>query len=307
MLKYSMERGVYISDEEIPQSSAANDITEEQEAQSEEVSAETSNDVQQRATILVVEDNDDLRTFLCSILGNEYNVLQAENGQRGLEIAESDMPDFIITDVMMPVMDGLTMIKKIKQNSDICHIPIIVLSAKASMEDRIEGLKSGIDDYITKPFSATYLKLRVSNIISHRRIIQQTFVEQLKPDDKKTYKLESPEIVNADNEMMKKLMDFMEDNISNTELKIEDLADAVNLGRSVFYGKIKSITGMTPVDFVRHIRILRAEELITRSDYSFSQIAYMVGFSDPKYFSKCFKKETGMTPSEYRSHKDLRI
>ena len=307
MLKYSMERGVYISDEEIPQSSAVNDMAEEQESQAEEASTETVDDVQQRATILVVEDNDDLRIFLCSILGNEYNVLQAENGQRGLEIAESDMPDFIITDVMMPVMDGLTMIKKIKQNSDICHIPIIVLSAKASMEDRIEGLKSGIDDYITKPFSATYLKLRVSNIISHRRIIQQTFVEQLKPDDKKTYKLESPEIVNADNEMMKKLMDFMEDNISNTEMKIEDLADAVNLGRSVFYGKIKSITGMTPVDFVRHIRMLRAEELITRSDYSFSQIAYMVGFSDPKYFSKCFKKETGMTPSEYRSHKDLRI
>ena len=307
MLKYSMERGVYISDEEIPQSSTVNDLAEEQETQAEEVSAVVADDEQQRATILVVEDNDDLRIFLCSILGNEYNVLQAENGQRGLEIAESDMPDFIITDVMMPVMDGLTMIKKIKQNSDICHIPIIVLSAKASMEDRIEGLKSGIDDYITKPFSATYLKLRVSNIISHRRIIQQTFVEQLKPDDKKTYKLESPEIVNADNEMMKKLMDFMEDNISNTELKIEDLADAVNLGRSVFYGKIKSITGMTPVDFVRHIRMLRAEELITRSDYSFSQIAYMVGFSDPKYFSKCFKKETGMTPSEYRSHKELRI
>ena len=259
-------------------------------------------------SVLIVEDDRNIAELLQLYLEKEgYAVTLAYDGAQGLSKFHTIGPDLVLLDVMMPVMDGLTMIKKIKQNSDICHIPIIVLSAKASMEDRIEGLKSGIDDYITKPFSATYLKLRVSNIISHRRIIQQTFVEQLKPDDKKTYKLESPEIVNADNEMMKKLMDFLEDNISNTELKIEDLADAVNLGRSVFYGKIKSITGMTPVDFVRHIRMLRAEELITRSDYSFSQIAYMVGFSDPKYFSKCFKKETGMTPSEYRSHKDLRI
>ena len=242
-----------------------------------------------------------MRTFLVSILSNEYNVLQAENGKVGLEIAQKEMPDFIITDVMMPVMDGLTMIKKIKKNNDICHIPIVVLSAKASMEDRIEGLKAGIDDYITKPFSATYLKLRVSNIISHRRMMQQTYVEQLKPEDRKTYKLDAPEIVNADNEMMKTLMDFLEKRIDDPELKIEELADAVHLGRSVFYGKIKSIVGMTPVDFVRHIRMQRAEELISKSDYSFSQIAYMVGFSDPKYFSKCFKKETGMTPSEYRA------
>lgn len=250
--------------------------------------------------LLVVEDNADLRAFLVSILSPDYVVLQADNGQNGLDIAEREMPDFIITDVMMPVMDGLTMVHHIKQNKDICHIPIIVLSAKASLEDRLQGLSEGIDDYITKPFSALYLKSRVSNIIRQRHLLQQNYVTQLKPDDHRTYKLDAPQIVDADNEMMKKLMDYLEKRINDPTLKIEDLADAVHLGRTVFYGKIKSIVGMTPVDFVRHIRMQRAEELVANSNYPFSQIAYMVGFSDPKYFGKCFKKETGMTPSEYR-------
>ena len=135
-------------------------------------------------------------------------------------------------------------------------------------------------------------------------MLQQNYIAQLRPDDNRTYKLESPQIVDADNEMMKQLMAYLETHISDPDLKIEDLADAVHLGRSVFYGKIKSIVGMTPVDFVRHIRIQRAEELVIKSAYSFSQIAYEVGFSDPKYFSKCFKKETGMTPSEYRTMKN---
>ena len=212
------------------------------------------------------------------------------------------MPDFIITDVMMPVMDGLTMVRHIRQHTDTCHIPIIVLSAKASLDDRIEGLKEGVDDYITKPFSAVYLKTRVANIISQRQMLQQTYVEQIRPADKQTYQLESPQIVDADNEMMKQLLDYLEKRLDDPTLKIEELADAVHLGRSVFYGKVKAIVGMTPVDFVRHIRMQRAQELIVKSTYSFSQIAYMVGFSDPKYFSKCFKKVTGKTPSEYRKN-----
>lgn len=291
MLRYSMEKGVYISDNQIAGAPAtAIPAVAAVEAVSQE----------KREHILVVEDNDDVRDFLVSILQDEYNVLAAENGQRGLEIAETEMPEFIITDVMMPVMDGLTMVHRIKQNKDICHIPIIVLSAKASLQDRLDGLREGIDDYITKPFSAIYLKSRVSNIIRQRHLLQQAYLEQIKPEDRKIYSLEAPQIVDTDNEMMNQLLGYLEEHISDASLKIDDLADAVNLGRSVFYGKIKSIVGMTPVDFVRHIRMQRAEQLIAGSNYPFSQIAYMVGFSDPKYFGKCFKKETGMTPSEYR-------
>lgn len=320
MLKYSMEHGVYISDDNVAYrytqeaggllpSGMASDVEGGAAAHAGKKEGERT------LTLLVVEDNDDLRSFLYSILSGEYRVLLAENGQEGLEMAEREMPDFIITDVMMPVMDGLAMVHRIKQNNDICHIPIIVLSAKASLEDRLQGLKEGIDDYITKPFSALYLKSRVHNIISQRQMLQQAYLENLAVAENREadsgtgaeraaqpvmYKLETPQIVDADKEMMKQLLAFLEEHIDDANLKIEDLADAVRLGRSVFYGKIKSMVGMTPVDFVRHIRMQRAEELIAKSNYPFSQIAYMVGFSDPKYFSKCFKKETGMTPSEYR-------
>ncbi len=260
-----------------------------------------------KTRLLVVEDNDDLRSFLVSILSNQYTMLQAENGKVGLETAIREMPEFIITDVMMPVMDGLTMVHQIKQNKDICHIPIIVLSAKASLNDRLQGLNEGIDDYITKPFSATYLRHRVENIIAQRKMLQQNYLDQLTPSDKgdntapkKEYRLEEVQIVDADKEMMDKLMAFLEENISNADLKIEDLSNSVNLGRTVFYEKMKSIVGMSPIDFLRHIRLQRAQELVAKSSDTFSQIAYAVGFTDPKYFGKCFKRETGMTPSEYR-------
>ena len=256
--------------------------------------------INQNTKLLIVEDNDDLRAFLINILHNEYTVMTAENGKIGLETAKKKMPDFIITDVMMPVMDGLTMVHQIKLNKNICHIPIIVLSAKASLDDKLQGLREGIDDYITKPFSATYLKHRVENIISQRKMLQQTYLEQIRPADATTYQLENPQIVDTDKEMMKKLMAFLEENIGKADMKIEDMSASVNLGRTVFYEKTKSIIGMSPVDFVRHLRMKRAEELIAKSKASFSEIAYEVGFSDPKYFGKCFKKETGMTPSEYR-------
>jgi YesN/AraC family two-component response regulator len=294
MLDYSKTHNLYISDENAKV--FAND-----EESINELNDEISEENDKRIRLLIVEDNDDLRYFLTSILDNEYTIIQAEDGQKGLEMAEREMPDFIISDVMMPVMDGLTMVHQIKQNKDICHIPIIILSAKASLDDRLQGLKEGIDDYITKPFSATYLKQRVRNIIDQRRMLQQTYIEQIVPEDSSTFKLEAPQIVDADKEMMKKLLDYMNENISNANIRIEDLADAVNLGRTVFYGKIKSITGMTPIDFVHHIRIERAEELIANSNYQISQISYLTGFSDPKYFSHSFKKDTGMTPSEYRN------
>ena len=257
--------------------------------------------------LMVVEDNNDLRSFLMSILQDDYTMIEAENGLMGLEKAQNELPDFIITDIMMPEMDGLTMIRHIKENPDICHIPIIVLSAKASLEDRLEGLKAGIDDYISKPFSATYLKQRIENIIGQRHMLQQTMLGKLgeritatQSQNIERFRLDEPQIVDADQEMMESLMKYIEKRIDDQDLKIEELADAVNLGRTVFYGKIKSIVGMSPSDFLRHVRMQRAEELVSKSQLTFSQIAYSVGFSDPKYFTKCFKKETGMTPSEYR-------
>lgn len=278
-------------------------------------------------TILIVEDNDDLRGFLSDILSPQYTVLTASNGREGLQIAESGQPDFIITDVMMPEMDGLTMVKKIKSQKQLSHIPIIVLSAKTSPADRMEGLQAGIDDYISKPFSATLLRQRIANIIAQRTMLQQKYMEMIgqqlnkaesadvqpsvenqasqepAPVERREYRLESPQIIEADQVMMEKLMKFLEERIGDENLRIEEMADAVSMGRTVFYGKIKAIVGMSPSDFLRTLRMQRAEDLMVNSKLNFSQIAFSVGFSDPKYFTKCFKKETGMTPSEYRKQK----
>lgn len=332
MLRKSHDKGVYISDETAGDTSA---VTVHDDADASvgadggvvakpEVSADPSKD-----TILVVEDNDDLRSFLTDILSSQYNVLSASNGREGLETAEASQPDFILTDVTMPEMDGLTMVRNIKSNKHLSHIPIIVLSAKASEQDRVLGLREGIDDYVTKPFSATYLRQRIANIIAQRHMLQQSYLESLgsgntaavtvetmqeggadvepsAPEADVTaarnteYRLDSPQVVDSDKEMMATLMAFINEHIEEEGLKIEELAEAVNLGRTVFYGKIKALVGMTPSDFLRRMRMQRAEELIVRTRMNFSEIAFKVGFSDPKYFTKCFKKETGMTPSEYR-------
>ena len=318
MLKYSKQHGVYITETE----DETDDLSTPAVATLPQES--TKQPVDEGAPkLLIVEDNDDLRTFLYTILSHRYNILVAENGKVGLEKATAEQPDFIITDVTMPEMDGLTMVHQIKQNPDICHIPIVVLSAKASLEDRLQGLKEGIDDYITKPFSATYLRQRIENIIAQRSMLQRTWLGQLGGSEnalsdnahyteetkaeapQREYRLEAPEIVDTDQEMMEQLMQYLESHISDQDLKIEDMADAVNLGRTVFYGKIKSIVGMAPFDFLRHIRMQRAEDLISRSQMNISEVAYAVGFTDPKYFTKCFKKETGMTPTEYRDKKGM--
>ena len=255
-----------------------------------------------RITVLVVEDNVELRYFLVSSLSSSYNVFEARNGQEGLEMAQSRQPDFIITDIMMPVMDGMTMIRKIKACPDTCHIPIVVLSARTAINYRIEGLNEGIDDYITKPFSVSYLKSRVDNIIRQRRQLQQAYVSKLNAagDGHLIYKADSPGIADADKEFARRLVDYLEPRISDPELKIDDITRAMALSRTVFYGKVKSLFGMSPIDFVRHMRILRAERLIVESRMSFSEIAYSVGFTDPKYFGRTFKAKTGMTPSDYR-------
>ena len=252
-------------------------------------------------SILVVEDNEELKAFLKSILSENYTVITASNGEEGLQHAVDDLPDLIISDVMMPVMDGLEMIRH------ICHIPIIVLSAKASLDDRIAGLEQGIDDYITKPFSATYLKTRVASLLRQRKALQELYMNRLM-EGKNTSSPDpltpsQPQITPYDEQFMKKVMAYMEEQMDNAELTIDEFAEQLMLSRTIFYRKLKSIVGLTPVDFIREIRIKRAVQLIDSDEYNFSQVAYMTGFNDPKYFSKCFKKVIGITPSEYKERK----
>lgn len=288
-------------------------------------------------TVLVVEDNGDLRKFLYAILSSMYNVLLAENGKAGLLMSRTEKPDFIITDVTMAVMDGITMIKEIKQDHDLVQIPIIILSAKASVEDRLKGFEMGVDAYMTKPFSTQYLLGRIDAVIKQRRALQKEMLEKLEqsgniaglknmqmiPEPKKTLSQITSEIAEKEREdaekaktlhesdfafmaslindkVTAKILKYVTENMSNPDLKIDDIAEAMGMSRSVLYAKIKQSVSMTPIDFVRHIRIMRASELLQQTDDTLASISFEVGFSDPKYFSKVFKKEMGIVPSEYR-------
>ena len=202
------------------------------------------------------------------------------------------------------------MIRHLKEDVNICHIPITVLSAKSSLDDRIDALEEGIDDYITKPFSATYLKTRIAQLFKQRKLLQEVYLSRLTEkneehvkENEMDFRPQQPKVMDADKVFMQKVMSFLEENMDNPELEIDDFASHLCLGRTVFYRKLKSIVGLTPVEFVRAMRIKRAVQLLDSSDYNFSQIAYMTGFTDPKYFGKCFKKVMGVTPTEYKSNK----
>lgn len=284
-------------------------------------------DMQKEITILVVEDNNDLRKYLYTILNDSYNVLLAENGKAGLVVARKNTPDFILTDVTMPVMDGITMIHHLKQDLALKNIPIVVLSAKASAEDQLKGFEEGIDGYLTKPFSVNYLLGRIEAVLNKRRAIQTDILQRLKAagdqdaiaalrilptsasKEQATAPVNAEEVKERDKAFMsvqindaliENILNYVLDNISSPEMKIDDIADAMGMSRSVLYNRIKTSVGMTPVDFVRHIRIMKASELLRDTDDTLTAIAFNLGFSDPKYFSKVFKKEMGVVPTEYR-------
>lgn len=271
--------------------------------------SESDTQNEEAVSVLIVEDNTELRSFLHDILSSTYRVIEATNGQEGLEHALQYMPDFIISDIMMPVMDGLDMVKAIKENRDICHIPIVLLSAKSSLDDRISGMEQGIDDYITKPFSSTYLKARIKSLLLQRRQLQQFYLEQWSEKQKNitTTNIEvnpsQPQIVSFDEQFMQQVMEVMEKQMDNSEFTIDEFAQELSMGRTVFYQKLKAVIGLSPVDFIREMRIKHAKQLIDSGEYNVSEIAYMTGFNDPKYFSKCFKKQFGMSPSEYNKEK----
>ena len=377
----------YLAEAEKAEKELEENMTEEEKVAREEQRKEH--------TVLVVEDNKDLRKYLYTILSEHYNVLLAENGKAGLLMTRTEMPDFIITDVTMPVMDGITMVQEIKQDHELSQIPIIILSAKASVQDRLKGFEMGVDAYMTKPFSTEYLLGRISAVLKQRHNLQKEMIQKLEHtgnligkamsggissgingsknkglnnglnnalnnglndalnnglnnalnnglnnalnDDQnggliassanepeKTLSQITREITEKEREKEEiakqkreqsdfafmasqindattsRILKYVTEHIDTPDLKIDDIADAMGMSRSVLYTKIKQQLGMTPIDFVRHVRIMRACELLKDTDEPLSSVAFAVGFSDPKYFSKVFKRETGIVPTEYR-------
>lgn len=258
---------------------------------------------EENSVILVVEDDDDLRSFIKSILSPHYSILEASNGLEGYNIAITDQPDFIISDIMMDKLDGIGLLKRIRENSETSHIPFILLTAKTNIETKVQGLEYGADDYITKPFSVKYLKAKIENIIAQRKHLYETYTDR--DYISRNEKIENEEsvstITSQDEDFMLRMINEIEKNIDNSEYVVNDLAVAMAMSRTVFYKKVKSLTGFSPIEFIRDIKIKYAAQLLESGKYSIKEVSYMIGISDTKYFTQCFKKKYGMTPSEYRN------
>lgn len=259
----------------------------------------------EKETILIVEDNQELRFFIRTIFAQYFNVIEAENGNTGLEKSKLYMPDIIISDVMMPEKDGIEMVRELREEMTTSHIPIVMLTAKSTIESKIEGMKLGADDYITKPFSAAYLKARIFNLLEQRKKLQALYCASLLPASTEQplagkKETTTPALSPNDQRFMDKVMETIEKHLDNGDLTVEDIAGEVNMSRSVFFKKLKTLTGLSPVEFLKEIRMKRAAQLIETEEYNMAQIAYMVGLNDSHYFSKCFKQQYGMTPTEYK-------
>ena len=260
----------------------------------------------EKETILIVEDNRELRFFLRTIFAQYFNVIEAENGRIGLEKSKTYQPDILVSDVMMPEMDGIEMVRALREEMTTSHIPIVLLTAKSTIESKIEGMKLGADDYITKPFSAAYLKARIFNLLEQRKKLQALYCASLIPTSSERQTTEQPKQISApalspnDQKFMDKVLETIDRNLDNGDLMVEDIASEVNMSRSVFFKKLKTLTGLSPIEFLKEIRMKRAAQLIETEEYNMAQIAYMVGFNDSHYFSKCFKQQYGITPTEYK-------
>lgn len=261
----------------------------------------TENIQNSRLTILVAEDDEDLRNFMKTILTPYYNILESADGLEAYNIAITDQPDFIISDIMMPELDGIGLLKRIKDNSETSHIPFIFLSAKTNIESKLEGLDYGADDYITKPFSVKYLRARIDNIINQRKHLYETFTNKNYLPNKVKKEENQPHLTSQDEQFLLKMKQEIENNIDNSEYVVNDLATAMAMSRTVFFKKVKSLTGFSPIEFIRDIKIKYAARMLETENYSIKEISYMVGIGDTKYFTQCFKKQYEMTPSEYRA------
>ena len=247
--------------------------------------------------VLIVEDNEDFRFYLKDNLRSNYNILEAPNGKSGLEMAQEFMPDLIVSDVMMPEMDGIEFCQKIKSDPKTSQIPFILLTAVTSDEQQVQGFEFGADGYITKPFSFEILESRIRNLVKKHNIIQKKLQKKI------DIKLSEIEITSKDEKLINKALSLVEEHMSNPDFSVEELSREIGMSRVHLYKKLLAITGKTPIEFIRTIRLKRAAQLLEKSQMSVSEVAYKVGFNNPKYFTKYFKTEFNMLPSVFMAEK----
>ena len=247
----------------------------------------------EKPTVLIVEDNEDMRQFIRYILSDSYNLIEAENGEEGFEVAKKHLPDVVISDVMMPKTDGFDLCQLLKTNVATNHIPVILLTAYALDEQKQVGFESGADAYISKPFNVRLLKTRVRKLIENRKKIRESFSNFLLNETKQET------LGKVEQQFITDFTQYVENSIANPELNIDEIADTLGLSRSNLYRKIKSLTDYSPNELIRTIRVKYAKQLLNSKAKSISEVAYEVGFSSPSYFAKCFKDFYNESPTEY--------
>jgi len=246
-----------------------------------------------KALLLIVEDNEDIRAYLNECLEEKYRILQAENGEVGLAKAIAELPDLILADISMPKMDGIEMCSQLKSKLVTSHIPIILLTARTSLIFKIDGVENGADDYVTKPFNMQLLEARIKNLIRSRNKLKEKFA--------KNFDLSPSGIVmnSLDEKLLSQVKQIVESNMDNSDFSVEQLANSLHLSRMQLYRKLKALTGKSPNKIIREIRLQCAAQLLKSKQYNVADVTYMVGYNDLKYFRDQFKKEFGVSPSEY--------
>ncbi len=226
-------------------------------------------------------------------MAGSYSILEAADGNEGLTISFCEIPDLIISDIMMPGLDGIEVSQKLKSDSRTSHIPLILLTAKATLRDKLEGLETGADDYIMKPFESSELKARIKNLLEQRKRLHEHF--------KKfgLFEIEEKKLLSIDQKFLQKAVEIINENITDPYFNVESFAEKMAVSRSLLYKKLVSLTGESPVEFIKRIRLTKAAVLIGKDFGNITDISFAVGFSNPSYFTECFKNQFGVPPSMY--------
>jgi DNA-binding response OmpR family regulator len=246
-----------------------------------------------KPALLLVEDNEDFRFYLKDNLKFHYRILEAADGKAGFRQAQEHLPDLVVSDVMMPEMNGIELCRKIKQEKTTSHIPVILLTARTAEEQKVEGFDSGADDYVTKPFNFEILQARIRNLIHQRELFQRDF---RKPMEVRASTLA---ITSLDEKLIQNAINFVEQHISDPDFSVEDLSRELAMSRVHLYKKLQALTGKSPLEFIRTIRLQHAAQLLEKSQLTVSEVAYKVGFNNPKYFARYFKEVYHVLPSAY--------
>jgi DNA-binding response OmpR family regulator len=268
------------------------EVVSEEEGYAEDLYQETKPE-EEFPLVLTVEDHADIRTHIREHLEDCFRIMEAEDGVAGLDKAIENIPDLVITDLMMPKMDGVEMCKKLKTDERTSHIPVIMLTAKASVEDRVEGLETGADAYVTKPFNIKELIVRVKNLIEQRKKLRERFSREV------TLEPKDIAITSADEKFLNRAIGIIEEKMGDFEFDAQTLQQEMILSRSQLFRKLKALTDQSITEFIRTIRLKRGAKLLEQKFGNVAQVTYEVGFNNLSYFAKCFKELFGVSPSEY--------